>query len=149
LTAKEATVADALERAFLAALKENAKDVATRLAFADWLEENERPYEAMLQRVKAGVSEARFRIRRKSDGLFFDGRGWSEKGKDWKQLGHVRAHFTQDSLNRLYNGTEWDDLEVVVYEVRVQPIAVLAVTQEPKPKAGRVVTVHEPQVGSS
>jgi uncharacterized protein (TIGR02996 family) len=138
---------DAEERGFLAALKEDAKDVTTRLAYADWLEEHERPYEAMLQRVKAGVSEARFKIRRKSDGTFFDikGQSWTAKGKDWKQLSHVRGHFTGESHAPRYYGTEWDDLEVVVYEIRVRPVSVLTVTQEPRQTYGRVVTVHEPK----
>jgi uncharacterized protein (TIGR02996 family) len=142
-------VADAEERGFLAALKQDAKDVTSRLAYADWLEEHDRPYEAMLQRVKAGVSETRFKVRRKSDGLFFDGKGgWSAKGKDWKQLGHVRAHFTQESFAPRYYGTSWDDLEVVVFEVRVRPVINLTVTQQPKERYGRVVTVHEPKGGS-
>jgi uncharacterized protein (TIGR02996 family) len=136
---------DAEERGFLDALKEDAKDVTTRLAYADWLEEHDRKYEAMLQRVKAGVSEARFKIRRKSDGLYYDANGgWSAKGKDWKQLSHVRAHFTGESYAPRYYGTEWDDLEVVVYEIRVRPVTALAVTQGPRQTYGRVVTVHEP-----
>jgi uncharacterized protein (TIGR02996 family) len=143
-------VADTVERGFLAALKDDAKDVTTRLAYADWLEEHDRPYEAMLQRIKAGVSEARFKIRRKSDGLFFDRTGgWSEKGKDWKQLGHIRAHFTRESHASHYYGAKWDDLEVVVYEVRVQPVTVLTITQVPQPRYGRTVTVHEPDAGLS
>jgi len=140
-------VPDAEERGFLDALKKDLKDSTSRLAYADWLEEHDRPYEAMLQRVKAGVSEARFKIRRKSDGRYFDGKGgWSAKGKDWRQLAHIRGHFTSDSYNARYYGTSWDDLEVVVFEIRVRPVTVLTVTQERKPKYGRTVTVHEPKV---
>src|SRR5262249_20729322 len=138
-------VPDAEERGFLASLKQNPKDTTSRLAYADWLEEHDRPYEAMLQRVKAGGSEGRFKVRRKSHGLFFDGKGgWSTKGKDWRQLGHVRGHFTSDSYNARYYGTKWDDLEVVVFEIRVRPVTVLTVTHE-KVANSRVVTVHEPK----
>jgi uncharacterized protein (TIGR02996 family) len=136
---------DAEERGFLAALKQDPKDEASRLAYADWLEEHDRPYEAMLQRVKAGVSEARFKIRRKSDGLYFDGKGgWSAKGKDWRQLAHVRGHFTSEGRSERYYGTRWSDLEVVVYEIRVRRVTVLPVTYEKKPHQWRTVTVHEP-----
>ena len=137
---------DAEERGFLAALKQDPKDETSRLAYADWLEEHDRPYEAMLQRVKAGVSEARFKIRRKSDGLYFDGKGgWSAKGKDWRQLAHVRGHFTLESFSDRYYGTAWDDLEVVAFEIRVRPVTVLVITQKPKARYGRIVTVHEPK----
>src|SRR5215468_8008386 len=110
---------DAEERGFLAALKENAKDVTTRLAYADWLEEHDRPYEAMLQRVKAGVSEARFKIRRKSDGLFADEHGrWTGKGKEWRQLNGVESALFHNS-GQQFKGVDWEDVEVVVFEIRV------------------------------
>ena len=142
-------MADAEERGFLAALKQDAKDVTTRLAYADWLEEHDRPYEAMQQRVKAGVSEARFKVRRKSDGLFYDGRGgWSSKGKEWRQLAHVRAHFTSDAWSPRYYGVKWQDVEVVVFEVRVRTVAALPVTRKEE-RHLRQVTVHEPKPGPS
>jgi uncharacterized protein (TIGR02996 family) len=142
---------DAEERGFLDALKEDAKDVTTRLAYADWLEEHDRKYEAMQQRLKAGVSEARYRIRRKSDGLFSDGWRWAEKGYDWRSLKGVRGHFTSTVREGRYHGTDVKDVEVVVYEVRVEPVAALPVTSrtETDPYAREVVTVHEPKAGKT
>src|SRR5262245_21479473 len=116
------------ERGFLKAIEENPNDTASRLAYADWLEEKTRPYEALFQRIKAGVSEARYKVRRKSDGLFSDARrGWSNKGAKWNRLDEVRGHFAFEASHPRYNGdTPWEDVEVVVFEVRVQVVTALA-----------------------
>ena len=121
---------DSEEHGFLEAIKENPADVATRLAYADWLEEHDRPYRAMLQRVEAGVSRVRYVVRRKSDGLCSEGGErhvrWSAKGKEWDRLGSVRAHLAVGSHNQLYGcNTPWEDVEIAVFEVRVQPIGTL------------------------
>lgn len=136
------------ERGFESAIRENPKDVATRLAYADWLEEQGRPYDALLQRVKGGISEARYRIRRKSDGLFSTGWPiqWTAKGKDWKRLGDVRTHFTGCSYYDEYADTPWSDIEVVVYEVRVQLAASLPVLREKLGGRAEVI-VQEPEEG--
>jgi uncharacterized protein (TIGR02996 family) len=116
-------VADVEEQGFLRALQENPTEVATRLAYADWLEEHGRPYRAMLQRVEAGVSQVRYKIRRKSDGLFADSGerhvNWSVGGKEWERLSSVRAHLAAGSYNDQYGcNTPWDDVEIVAIEVR-------------------------------
>jgi uncharacterized protein (TIGR02996 family) len=139
---------DAEERGFLAALKQDPKDATSRLAYADWLEEHDRSYEAMLQRVKAGVSEARFKIRRKSDGLFSEGYNgrWSHKGKEWRTLSTVKGFFTTNAGSpRLMDNTNWEDVEVVVFEVRVLPITEMAVTRERSHGHRHTVTVQEPK----
>jgi uncharacterized protein (TIGR02996 family) len=117
-------VANAEEQGFLQALQENPTDVATRLAYADWLEEHDRPYRAMLQRVEAGVSRVRYKIRRKSDGLFADSGErrvkWSVGGKEWERLSSVRAHLAAGSYNDQYGrNTPWGDVEIVAIEVRI------------------------------
>jgi uncharacterized protein (TIGR02996 family) len=115
-------VADADEQGFLKALDEDPKDVAARLAYADWLEEHGRPYRAMLQRVEAGVSLVRYKIRRRSDGLFADSGEhvkWSAGGKEWEQLSSVRAHLAAVSYQEKYgHNTPWRDVEIIAIEVR-------------------------------
>jgi uncharacterized protein (TIGR02996 family) len=124
------------EKGFLAALRANPDDATARSAYADWLDEHDRPYEALLQRDKAGVSEAWFKLRRKSDGLFSDGRPassrqgvrWSTKGKMWRKLSDLRSHMLNMRDKSAYGGqTPWEDLEVVVIEVRAATAAVLPV----------------------
>ncbi|MCI0703664.1 MAG: TIGR02996 domain-containing protein, partial [Planctomycetia bacterium] len=86
------------ERGFQLAIKKNPKDLTAHGAYADWLEEHDRPYEAALQRAKAGLSEVYFKLRRKSDGLFSEGNEqrygkkshWSAKGKMWRKLADLR-----------------------------------------------------------
>ena len=139
---------NAEEQGFLDALSENANDRLSRLAFADWLEEHRRPYEAMLQRIEAGVSEGRYKVRRRSDGLFSEGGEkdveWSPKGKEWKQRAHARAHRTALSHKPRYgDNTAWEDVEIAVFEVRVQPVCALAFSRQPGPWR-RAVVVHEP-----
>src|SRR5262245_40289664 len=134
------------ERGFQRAIRENPKDVASYLAYDDWLEEQGRPYDALKQRVKAGVSETRYKIRRKSDGMYSDGGwpiGWSETGKNWRRLGDVRGHFTACYYKDDYAGTPWSDIEVVVYEVRVQPVVGLPVSKR-KGQWREEIVVHEP-----
>jgi uncharacterized protein (TIGR02996 family) len=140
------------EQGFLGAIEENPQDVATRLAYADWLEEHQRSYEAMLQRVEAGVSEARYKVRRKSDGLFSEGGSsnvqFSSGGAEWKKASSVRAHLTQNAPGKLYGGnTPWEDVEVVVYEVRTHFIGTLPYSfkQPEKSWRWRTIIVHEPQ----
>jgi uncharacterized protein (TIGR02996 family) len=121
---------DAEEQGFLRALEEDPADVAARLAYADWLEEHDRPYRAMLQRVEAGVSQVRYKIRRKSDGLFADSGAvhvkWSDRGKEWERLSSVRAHLAAGSYNARYGmNTPWDDVEIVAIEVRLHVVGTL------------------------
>jgi uncharacterized protein (TIGR02996 family) len=116
------------ERAFQKALKADPKDLATRLAYADWLEEQGRKLDALKQRVKAGVSEVQYRLRRKSDGLFSEGKGerWSAQGKGWRRLADIKAHLAGSAWSGAYGGsTAWSDLEIVVFEVRPQAVATL------------------------
>jgi len=128
---------DAEERGFLAAIEKNPDDATARAAYADWLEEHERPYEAALQRGKAGLSEVFFKIRRKSDGLFSTAQRahasapmkWATTGKMWRKVGDLHSHMRNLSDSRTYAGTPWEDIEVAVMEVRVTystalPIAV-------------------------
>src|SRR5262245_33145268 len=116
------------ENGFLLALKKNPKDATARGAYADWLEEHDRLYEAALQRDKAGLSEVWFKFRRKSDGLFSGGTAsssgrisWSAKGKMWRRLADLRSHLSRyvrarayygNSKPVLYGDTAWEDLEV-------------------------------------
>jgi uncharacterized protein (TIGR02996 family) len=134
-------VATTHEEGFLKAIEDMPDDVTSRQVYADWLEEQGRPYEAMQQRVLAGVSEARFKIRRKSDRLFSEGgtktKKWSATGKEWRRLDHLRSHLTAYCGRGAYEGTPWADLEIVVYEVRPQAIASLRVDRRSDPARGR------------
>ncbi len=149
------------EQGFLLSLKENPDDTTARSAYADWLDEHDRPYEALLQRDKAGVSEVWFKLRRKSDGLFSDGRPassrqsvrWSAKGKMWRKLSDLRSHMLNMRDRSAYGGkTPWDDLEIVVIEVRVVTAAVLPILVKRDPArawAGPVLTIAEPLGGAA
>jgi uncharacterized protein (TIGR02996 family) len=140
------------ERGFLKAIKENPDDKTTRLVYADWLEEHGRLHEALQQRVKAGVSEVRYKLRRKSDGLFSEGAdwrvAWSAQGRAWSHLGHLKAHLTTLARQDSYGGTPWGDLEVVVFEVRTQPVAVLPVSFSENPPYQRRAVI-DPAGGST
>ncbi|HEY1188410.1 MAG TPA: TIGR02996 domain-containing protein [Gemmata sp.] len=150
------------ERGFLAAIKKNPKEATARGAFADWLDEHDRPYEAILQRDAAGLSEVYFKLRRKSDGLFSEGsnkpggKHWSAKGKMWRQLQFLRAHlrtyvvlhrgrsaFTRTEL-KYHDDTAWDDLEIVAIEVRATVGAVLPVTCRFEQSGPIEVSITEP-----
>ena len=135
-------MANAEEQGFLKALEEKPDDVATRLAYADWLEEHDRPYRAMLQRVQAGVSQVRYKVRRKSDGLFADSGErhvqWSAGGKEWERLSSVRAHLAAGSYNERYGmNTPWDDVEIVALEVRIHVVGTLPFSFGEKTGRGR------------
>jgi uncharacterized protein (TIGR02996 family) len=143
------------ESGFLKALKKNPKDAAASSAYADWLDENGRPYEAALQREKAGLSEVFFKIRRKSDRLFSSGTRsgsyrpltWSAKGKMWRTLSALHAHLRGPRDTRTYSGIPWEDVEVVFLEVRVTYTTTLGVAQQKHPRArgsGTTPTVVEP-----
>jgi uncharacterized protein (TIGR02996 family) len=120
------------EKGFLLALEKDPNDTTARAAFADWLDEHGRRYEAILQRARAGVSEVFYKLRRKSDGLYSDCNphkpdGWSAKGKMWNELSSLRAHMGSYARSRRWRSktripyignTDWDDLEVVVIELR-------------------------------
>jgi uncharacterized protein (TIGR02996 family) len=128
------------ENGFLASIEKNPKDATARGAYADWLDEHGRHYDAMLQRAAAGLSEVFFKIRRKSDGRFSEGaegrhkgnEPWTTRGKLWPTLNHLRAHLTSQIADHnwrrwtaqaparfLYQGdTPVEDLEVVVVELR-------------------------------
>ena len=99
------------EKGFLSAIKKNPDDATARGAYADWLDEHGRHYDAMLQREAAGLSELRYKVRRKSDGLFSEGaeghhegmKPWTTRGKLWPKMAHLRAHLNtqlQDSRYR-------------------------------------------------
>jgi len=150
-------VTSAEEQGFLQAIKENPGDVTTLLAYADWLEEHDRPYRAMMQRVQAGVSQVRFKVRRKSDGLFA-GSGeyieWSAGGKEWDKLSSVRGHLAANSYRDKYGGVPWSDVEIAVFEVRVQSVGALTFTLSGEDATGfgghgrykkrKSVTINEP-----
>jgi uncharacterized protein (TIGR02996 family) len=144
---------DAGEKGFLAAIKKSPKDAASLSAYADWLDEHDRPYEAALQRAKAGLSEVYYKIRRKKDGLFSTGNksgssmGWSEGGKMWRRLTDLEAHMRMIGHDT-YGGTKWKDVEVVFFEVRITFTAALPLTRERPRGWGRTrVTVTEPLGG--
>ena len=168
--AEVAAVTGPEEAAFLAALEKNPKDANARAAYADWLDEHDQHYEAILQRGAAGLSEVSFKIRRKSDGLFSEGaegrhRGkkpWTTKGKLWPKLLFLRLHLNEQARDHfrrqrwqsinppedfLYQGdTPVDDLEVVVVELRFTVGATMPIslpdeeTKKPKPS----FTITEP-----
>jgi uncharacterized protein (TIGR02996 family) len=123
-------MANTEECGLLKAIQENPDDTTSRLVYADWLEEQGRAHEALQQRVKAGVSEVRYQLRRKSDGLFSDGSegtvNWSTRGRAWSQVSHLKGHLTLHARRPLYgHNTPWTDLEVVVLEVRPQLVGTL------------------------
>jgi uncharacterized protein (TIGR02996 family) len=130
------------ERGFLEAIQKNPGDTTARLVYADWLDEYDRPYEAILQRERAGVAEVRYKLRRKSDGLFACGRlpgygatdAWSTRGKMWRKLsqlqGHIRTARRWSAKN--YRGTPWGEVEIAVVEVRPVVVATLPAS-DPKP----------------
>lgn len=143
------------ENGFLLSLEQNPEDTTARSAYADWLDEHDRPYEALLQRDKAGVSEVWFKLRRKSDGLFSDGRStsrhtpirWSAKGKMWRRLSDLRSHMVNMRPRGSYGGIAWEELEVVVIEVRATAAAVLPILVKRDPArawAGPILTITEP-----
>jgi len=128
------------EDGFRAALMAKPNDVTTHLAYADWLDEHDRPLEAAEQRELGGLSEVYFKLRRKSDGLFSEAASagrryylhdfrWSKKGKLWRTLNSLRAHLTGVGGRQNYgNNTPWTDLEVVAIEVRVSELGALPIS---------------------
>jgi uncharacterized protein (TIGR02996 family) len=154
LSEKGEDVVSAEEQGLLQAIKENPNDVPTLLAYADWLEEHDRPYRAMMQRVQAGVSQVRYKVRRKSDGLFA-GSGeyvkWSAEGKEWDKLSSVRGHLAANSYRDKYGGVPWGDVEIAVFEIRVQDVGALTFTISGEGGTGysyrkrRQVTITEPE----
>jgi len=122
------------EHGFLEAIEKNSDDTTARLAYADWLDERDRPYEAILQRERAGVSEVRYKLRRKSDGRFACGQLpwncdtglWSDRGKMWRKLSQLRGHILRvRRAMRSYGGTPWRDVEIAVAEIRAVIVATL------------------------
>ncbi len=150
------------ENGFLLALEQNPDDTTARAAYADWLEEHDRRYEAILQRGLAGISEVYFKLRRKSDGLFsecdtHDPKGWSTKGKMWRELSSLRAHMAGCERSHRWGNpkkaipylgnTAWNDLEVVVVELRLVEGATLPVrckSEHDGTKLKVTITVPEP-----
>src|SRR5947209_6408495 len=119
-------MAEVEEKGFLKAIKENPGDVASRLAYADWLEEHGRRHDAIVQRAAANVSWVVYKIRRKSDGLYSDGRyTWSDKGKAWPKLSLLKQHLSADSSGGFYHATRWAELEIAVFEMPLRPTVVL------------------------
>jgi uncharacterized protein (TIGR02996 family) len=118
---------DAEERGFRKALQKDPNDSAACSAFADWLDEHDRPYEAAQLRSRAGLSEVFYQIRRKSDGLFSTANRanwqapmrWATKGKMWRRLADLHSHIRNAQDRKTYGGTPWEDVEVFVTEVRV------------------------------
>jgi uncharacterized protein (TIGR02996 family) len=120
------------EAGFIASIEADPNDTTARAAYADWLDEHDRPIEAAEQRDAAGLTEVQYKLRRKSDGLFAEAREhsprWSSKGKVWRRLKDLRTHLTAvRAVHRTYegygSGTPWSDLEVVVVEVRPVTLA--------------------------
>jgi uncharacterized protein (TIGR02996 family) len=153
---KPKTSADpsAEEAGFITAIEKNPNDATTHLAYADWLDEHDRPIEAAEQRDKGGVSELYYRVRRKSDGLFSEGPEpryrhpgyrWTTKGKMWRTLSSLRAHLAGCRWAGLYGGnTPWKDIEITVVEIRINTLAVWPVKVE-----GRHLAIGEPQSETS
>jgi uncharacterized protein (TIGR02996 family) len=129
------------ENGFLAAIEKNPDDRNARVAYADWLDEHSRPYEALLQRDLAGVSEAWFKLRRKSDGLYSEGRAnyrkpirWSVKGRMWRKLSDLRSHLVNThgpKTGHYAENTPREDLEIVVIELRMDAVTVLPILMKP------------------
>jgi uncharacterized protein (TIGR02996 family) len=142
------------EKGFVAALKKNSEDATARGAYADWLDEHGRTYEALIQRDKAGIAEAWFKLRCKTTGLFSEGLAsgrhkiaWSAKGRMWRTLGSLRSHLTGLSYEQRYGGQSWSELEVIVIELRPAVTATLPVTVTKKITGfhrGRSIKVVEP-----
>jgi uncharacterized protein (TIGR02996 family) len=143
------------ETGFLRAIKQNPADATARGAYADWLDEHDRSYEAALQRSKAGLSEVFFKLRRKSDGLFSTAQRpnarapmrWDTKGKMWRKIDDLHSHMRGLTSTRTsYAGTPWSDLEVVVLEVRVTYTTTLPVAEQKHPRweNSTQITVVEP-----
>jgi uncharacterized protein (TIGR02996 family) len=125
-------MAEAEEKGFLKAIKENPSDVASRLAYADWLEEHGRRHDAILQRAAANVSWVVYKIRRKSDGLYSDGRyTWNDKGKSWQKLGLLKQHISTNSYSGRYCSVLWAELEIAVFEMPLRPTVSLTLSGRP------------------
>jgi uncharacterized protein (TIGR02996 family) len=147
------------EAGFIAFLEANPNDATAHAAYADWLAEHGRPVEAAFQRDAAGLSHVSYKLRRKSDGLFSEGREvgrssnnyrWTMQGKSWSSLGELKAHLS--ALRRAdpkYGGsgaagTRWSDLEIVIVEVRTVTLAHLPLTYGNPKKGTPHVTIGEP-----
>jgi uncharacterized protein (TIGR02996 family) len=148
--------ANAEENAFLAAVEKNPDDRNARVAYADWLDEHNRHYEALLQRDLAGVSEAWYKLRRKSDGLYSEGRAnyrkpirWSVKGRMWRRLSDLRSHLVNTrgpKTGQYCENTPREDLEVVVIEVRMDAVTVLPISiqQDTRFNWRSIIVIAEP-----
>ena len=74
------------------------------------------------------LEETRFKIRRRSDGLFSSGGGYprfSKKGKVWNKIGYLRRHlsmFAAQTLRQYYGGCEIVEFKVEISETRTQSI---------------------------
>jgi uncharacterized protein (TIGR02996 family) len=152
-TKPPAPLAEGEEVGFLLALRKSPDDRTVRAAYADWLEERDRPYEAAVQRDRAGLSEVWYKLRRKTDGLFAepDSPGpeyWTRTGKRWRSLKALVPHVISMSDRRgsSYFGVKWANLEVVVIEIRPVEIGTLpaVTTHHPLYSAYNSFTVPEP-----
>jgi len=131
--------ATADERGFLGAIKKSPDDATARLIYADWLDEHDRPFEAVLQREQAGVAEVRYKLRRTSGGLFACGQLpgncrtglWSDRGKLWRKLSRLQEHIRRARHwnKKTYGGTPWSNVEIAVVEVRPVVVATLPPTR--------------------
>lgn len=151
------------ESGFLAALGTNPDDNTTRAAYADWLDEHDRPYEAILQRGEAGLSEVFFKLRRKSDGLFSEcnprrAKQWTTKGKAWRKLSDLRGHLYSrcsrdgqpEAVRYLYT-VALADLEIVVVETRTVESATLPIVAAREGEGNRArttINIPEPREGN-
>jgi uncharacterized protein (TIGR02996 family) len=139
------------EKGFLVAIKKSPTDKASRSAYADWLDEHGRQYEAAIQRAKAGLSTVGYKIRRKSDGFFNNGKGrWSETGgKSWTRVAdallHLRSSSRQYKAPLSYYGSVLDDVEIVFMEVRVSLEIGMPVKEEIDSETNRrFIKISEP-----
>jgi uncharacterized protein (TIGR02996 family) len=145
-----APLAEPEEATFLVAIQKDAGDVNTRAAYADWLDEHNRPYEAAVQRDKGGVSEVWYKLRRTTDGLFAEPDNpnrWTNTGKRWRSLKQLLLHVRSLSGAGHYLQVRFEDVEVVVIEVRPQTVGTLPVSaRRPYPQWPNVVkfTIDEP-----
>ena len=145
-------MSSAEERGLLWSIEQYPQDPRPRLIYADWLDDHGRPYRAMMQRVEASVSQVRYKIRRKSDGKFSEGGEhdvqWTSRGKEWTEFSKVRAYLALVSRQRRYGGnTDWSDVEVAVFEIRVQFVEAIPFTidREAWRSRGRRLTMAEPE----
>jgi len=122
-------------REFLKAIKENPNDLDLKKVYADFLEEQNEPLLAAQQRAKAGQGHIVYKVRRKSDGLFLNKKGysktvWDSEGISYKNKYTVNSFLKRNTTDHYFDrsngefkhtfarhkdchGTPWQDVEIV------------------------------------